>query len=59
MKVYADVMTEFASAERLVNRTWSAAADGYVDEVATSLQLAGRHLARAKELLAVAESQAA
>lgn len=59
MKVYADVMTEFASAERLVNRTWSAAADGYVDEVATSLQLAGRHLMRAKELLAVAESQVA
>lgn len=57
LKVYADVMTEFASAERLINRSWSAAADGYVDEVATSLDQADQHLRRAKELLAVAESQ--
>ncbi|MFK7736240.1 MAG: hypothetical protein AB8B50_09440 [Pirellulaceae bacterium] len=33
---YAEVMTEFASGERYVNRTWSAAADGYVDEVEVS-----------------------
>jgi hypothetical protein len=59
MKVYADVMTEFASAERLVNRSWSAAADGYVDEVVSSLQTAGRHLHRAQELLALAESETA
>ena len=32
MSVYAEVMTEFASAERYINRCWSAAADGYVDE---------------------------
>ena len=57
MKVYADVMTEFASAERLVNRSWSAAADGYVDEVSSSLQTAGRHLHRAHELLKTAESE--
>ena len=55
MKVYADVMTEFASAERYVNRSWSAAADGYVDEVKVSLLRANVHLQRAKELLAAAE----
>lgn len=34
---YADVMTEFASGERYLNRAWSAAADGYVDEVVHSI----------------------
>jgi len=57
LKVYADVMTEFASAERLINRSWSAAADGYVDEVASSLRQADQHLRRARELLADAEAQ--
>ncbi|MBX3423241.1 MAG: hypothetical protein KF752_16915 [Pirellulaceae bacterium] len=31
--VYSAVMTEFASGQRYTNRAWSAAADGYVDEV--------------------------
>ncbi|MEM7317340.1 MAG: hypothetical protein AAF497_29800, partial [Planctomycetota bacterium] len=57
LRVYAEVMTEFASAERYVNRCWSAAADGYVDEVAASLTRASRHLAQARELLQAAESQ--
>lgn len=35
---YAAVMTEFASGERYLNRVWSAAADGYVDEVERSVQ---------------------
>ncbi len=55
MKVYADVMTEFAAAERYVNRSWSAAADGYVEEVASSLKRAKSHLDNAQELLAAAE----
>ena len=55
LKVYGDVMTEFASAERYVNRSWSAAADGYVDEVKASLLRAHRHLQKAKELLTRAE----
>jgi hypothetical protein len=55
MKVYADVMTEFASAERYVNRSWSAAADGYVDEVKASLVRANLHLQKARKLLAAAE----
>jgi hypothetical protein len=58
MAVFADVMTEFAAAERFVNRSWSAAADGYVDEVASSLQRAQQHLRRAQALLLAAEAEA-
>ena len=56
MAVYAEVMTEFASAERLINRSWSAAADGYVDEVEQSLVRAKAHLTRARDLLQAAEA---
>ncbi len=55
MAVYADVMTEFASAERYVNRSWSAAADGYMDEVDASIRRAQGHLANARNLIAAAE----
>ncbi len=58
LDVYADVMTEFASAERYVNRSWSAAADGYVDEVASSLARANQHLQNTKQLLLEAEDRA-
>ncbi len=58
LEVYADVMTEFASAERYVNRSWSAAADGYVDEVAASLARANKHLQNTKMLMTEAEGQA-
>ncbi len=34
---YAEVMDRFARAERLINRAWSASADGYIDEVWKSL----------------------
>ncbi|PAY16837.1 hypothetical protein CKO51_24690 [Rhodopirellula sp. SM50] len=55
ISVYADVMTEFASAERYVNRSWSAAADGYVDEVDKSIRRAHQHLTNARGLIAAAE----
>ena len=42
--VYAEVMTEFASGERYVNRAWSAAADGYVDEVVDCVRAAQQFL---------------
>ena len=48
---FADVMTQFASGERFVNRSWSAAADGYVNEVASSLERAEGHLIKANELI--------
>lgn len=48
---YASVMTEFASGERYLNRSWSAAADGYVDEVARSVGHASAFLNAANEQL--------
>ncbi|MDG2223874.1 MAG: hypothetical protein P8L85_21015 [Rubripirellula sp.] len=55
MSVYAEVMTEFASAERYINRCWSAAADGYVDEIRDCLQKAETHLRKTDALIAAAE----
>jgi hypothetical protein len=40
LAVFADVMTQFAAGERSINRAWSAAADGYVDEAATCIERA-------------------
>jgi len=40
LPAYADVMTDFAAAERYLNRVWSASADGYIDEVNTYLDKA-------------------
>ena len=37
MQAYADIMGEFAAGERYLNRVWSAAAEGYVDEVSEYL----------------------
>ncbi len=51
LPAYANVMTEFAAAERAVNRAWSAAADGYLDEVATCLERARRLIVDAQEQL--------
>ncbi|MFN3192545.1 MAG: hypothetical protein ACE361_18680 [Aureliella sp.] len=49
---YAEVMTEFASGERYVNRAWSAAADGYVDEVEASVGHAHAFMQAANKCLA-------
>lgn len=43
LQEYADAMSYFASAERAINRAWSASTDGYVNEVNTSLQKAGEY----------------
>lgn len=51
MAAYAAVMTEFASGERYLNRAWSEAADGYVDEVVDSANHAANFLAAAVEKL--------
>jgi len=59
MKTYADVMTEFASAERYINRSWSAAADGYIDEINRCIEIAHQHLEEAKRLLQSAEESLA
>ncbi len=59
LDAYAEVMTEFASAERYINRSWSASADGYVEEVAASLSRANQHLGKAKQILTGLDSQTA
>ena len=59
MTIYADVMTEFASAERFLNRAWSAAADGYVDEVETCLNRANSHLVSTREIIGAADLKVA
>lgn len=40
LQTFAEVMSKFAAGERAINRTWSAAADGYLDEAATCLERA-------------------
>lgn len=51
LQAYADVMTHFATAERYLNRCWSASSDGYVDEVNTYLTRTKNQFLEALELL--------
>jgi len=51
MQRYADIMSPFANGERLLNRAWSASADGYVDEVRDCVAAARVELEQAAELL--------
>ncbi len=53
MQRYADIMSPFANGERLINRAWSASADGYVDEVRTCVRNARLEWETAAALLAV------
>ncbi len=53
LKGFANVMSDFASGERLINRAWCASADGYVDEVWASLAKAEQLMQSAREHLAV------
>lgn len=51
LQTYADVMTQFASGERFMNRAWSAAADGYMDEVEDCVRRANGYLSEVVRLL--------
>ena len=51
LQSYADVMTHFATAERYLNRCWSASSDGYVDEVNAYITRAKDQFTQALELL--------
>jgi hypothetical protein len=53
---YAGIMTEFALAERTINRMWSASADGYIDEVRACLERAVAHLESAQVRLDTARA---
>ena len=48
---YANVMSQFAAAERYLNRVWSASVDGYVDEVATYLKKSSEQFGSAYQAL--------
>lgn len=52
LQKFADVMSLFAAGERAVNRAWSAAADGYVDEAETCIERGLAMLRKAQEELA-------
>jgi hypothetical protein len=51
LQAYANVMTHFATAERYLNRSWSASADGYIEEVHTYLARAKNQFTLALEAL--------
>jgi hypothetical protein len=51
LQSYANVMTHFATAERYLNRCWSASSDGYTDEVNSYLTRARDQFTQALDLL--------
>ena len=51
LEVFAEVMTNFAAGERAINRAWSAAADGYVDEAAVCVERGLAMLKSAQKVL--------
>jgi hypothetical protein len=57
LQVYADIMSNFATGERYINRVWSASADGYDEEADVYLKKAAVQFDEAKQqLLRAAES---
>jgi hypothetical protein len=57
LNLYADVMGLFAAGERYMNRVWSAAAEGYIDEAHTYIDRSYEQFEQA--LAKVAEAKAA
>ncbi len=51
LQQYANLMNEFATSERNINRSWSASADGYIDEVWKCMRQAEIHMREARQLL--------
>ena len=58
MNRYAEIMSAFANGERLLNRAWSASADGYVDEVRLCVGQAESEFQSASQLLESATATA-
>ena len=56
LAVFAEVMTQFAAGERAINRAWSAAADGYLDEVVACISRGRQCLIEAQAELKSAKS---
>jgi hypothetical protein len=55
LQTYADIMSNFATGERYVNRVWSASADGYDSEATTYLGKAAGQFRDAQSQLAAAD----
>ena len=51
LQTYADIMSNFATGERYINRVWSASADGYESEAATYLEKAAGQFTEAQTQL--------
>lgn len=51
LQTYADIMSNFATGERYINRVWSSSADGYESEAATYLKKAAEQFAEAQTQL--------
>ncbi len=51
LQTYADIMSNFATGERYVNRVWSASADGYDNEARTYLGKARTQFTEASQQL--------
>ena len=51
LQTYADIMSNFATGERYVNRVWSASADGYDNEARTYLSKARTQFSAASDQL--------
>ena len=56
LQAYADIMSEFASGERYINRVWSASADGYGEEAHDYLERAAAQFRHALGQLGAASS---
>ena len=57
LQTYADIMSNFATGERYINRVWSASADGYDEEADVYLKKAAVQFDEAKkQLLKAADS---
>ena len=54
VELYAEVMSEFAAGERVLNRVWSSAAEGYIDEAHSSLSRCRSHFENAEATLKAA-----
>lgn len=59
IQAYADIMSEFAAGERIVNRVWSASADGYAEEADACLAQALSRFREARRRLDQATGQKA
>jgi hypothetical protein len=54
LQVYADIMSNFATGERYINRVWSSSADGYDAEAAAYLGRAAEQFSNAQAQLTAA-----